>query len=594
MLRNFDKFFISDGILFRKTRNADFKNNQIVLPYSCRKKVFEFLHSDLGHPGREKTLGIIQDRFYWFGMTRDVENFVKSCSRCVLRKASTEKAPLVNITTSQPLELLCIDFLTLESSKGGFQNVLVVTDHFTKYAQAFPTKNQTAKTTADVLFHKFITHYGIPQKIHSDQGAQFEGSLIKELCTIMNIKKSRTTPYHPMGNGLCEKFNRTLLQMLGTLDIDKKADWKSHIGPLVHAYNSMKQESTQFSPFFLMFGRQPRLPVDIAFNIPRSTTDTSIPKYIETLKSNLKQAYKLASAANQKAQQRQKQNYDLKARSAILQPGDRVLVKITSFDGKHKLADKWESQPYIVVEQPNVTIPVYTVKEEDSDRTKTIHRNLLLPIGHLDFNPSLPTKPVPKPRKQRPRAAKRKNRPENDNKEKFSSKDSDDDIYTFISPKSSQRIPVEVEGYTNPSDTQDVQADDGQHPAGCTTSEGERSDTGEDALPLADDKCQPDPLPINEPEDHSDGIENNSTDTEETTVKSLEIPKDHFPSRPTRKKIKPKWMNSGEYVMSIQNNPDPDWILRCNYLRSLIAGKQINGLDDKQLSSAFLEILLHK
>ena len=127
-----------------------------------------------------------------------------------------------------------------------------------------------------------------------------------------------------------------------------------------------------------------------------------------------------------------------------------------------------------------------------------------------------------------------------------------------------------------------------------TDSVGERSDTGEDALPLAEDKCQPDPLLINEPEDHSEGIEKDSTDTEETTVKSLEIPKDHFSSRPTRKKIKPKWMNSGEYVMSIQNNPDPDWILHCNYLSSLIAGKQINGLDDKQLSSAFLEILLHK
>ena len=162
------------------------------------------------------------------------------------------------------------------------------------------------------------------------------------------------------------------------------------------------------------------------------------------------------------------------------------MVKITSFDRKHKLADKWESQPYIVVEQPNVTLPVYTVKEEDSDRTKTIHRNLLLPIGHLDFIPSLPTKPVPKPRKQRPRAAKRKNRPEND-KEKSISEDIDDDIYTFISPQSSQRIPVEVEGYTYPSDTQDVQADDGQHPAGCTASVEESSDTGEDALPRTDD-----------------------------------------------------------------------------------------------------------
>jgi transposase InsO family protein len=90
------------------------------------------------------------------------------------------------------------------------KNILVVTDHFTKYAQAFPTKNQTAKTTADVLFHKFIVQYQIPLKIHSDQGAQFEGKLIEELCNLMNIKKSRTTPYHPMGNGLCERFNRTL------------------------------------------------------------------------------------------------------------------------------------------------------------------------------------------------------------------------------------------------------------------------------------------------------------------------------------------------------------------------------------------------
>jgi hypothetical protein len=110
----------------------------------------------MGHPGREKTASIIQDRFYWFGMTKDIENFVKSCLRCVLRKAKSEKAPLVSITASQPLELLSIDFLTLEYSKGGFQNIIVVSDHFTKYVQAFPTKNHTAKTTADVLFQNFL------------------------------------------------------------------------------------------------------------------------------------------------------------------------------------------------------------------------------------------------------------------------------------------------------------------------------------------------------------------------------------------------------------------------------------------------------
>ena len=156
-----------------------------------------------------------------------------------------------------------------------------------------------------------------------------------------------------------------------------------------------------------MFGRQPRLPLDIAFNIPGSDSQTSIPKYVETLRSSLSQAYELATKANRKAQERQKHNYDLKVRSAVLHCGDRVLVKITAFDGKHKISDKWESTPYIVIAQPNSSIPVYIVKEEGSERRRTVHRNLLLPIGHLDFNSMVDIeRPTPKPRKRLPRKAK--------------------------------------------------------------------------------------------------------------------------------------------------------------------------------------------
>ena len=97
--------------------------------------------------------------------------------------------------------MVCIDFLSLDPSKGGIENVLVITDHFTRYAQAFPTKNQTAQTTARILFEHYIVHYGFPARIHSDQGRNFEGETIKHLCELANVKKSRTTPYQPMGNG---------------------------------------------------------------------------------------------------------------------------------------------------------------------------------------------------------------------------------------------------------------------------------------------------------------------------------------------------------------------------------------------------------
>ena len=110
-----------------------------------------------------------------------------------------------------------------------------MTDHFTRYAQAFPTRNQLAKTTAKILFENFVVHYGFPARIHSDQGRNFESSLIRELCSLAGVHKSRTTPYHPMGNGMVERFNQTLLKMLGTLEDHQKQDWKSYVAPLVHA-----------------------------------------------------------------------------------------------------------------------------------------------------------------------------------------------------------------------------------------------------------------------------------------------------------------------------------------------------------------------
>ena len=289
LYRNFDKLRIRNGVLMRETTVDDTKKLQIVLPYSCMNMVLHRLHTDMGHPGRDKTISLVRDRFYWCGMTADIENFISRCKRCTLRKTPTnQRAPLINIKTFQPLELVCVDYLTLEMSKGGYENIfLVITDHFTRYAQAISTRNQTAKTTADALFHHFIVHYGIPQKLHSDQGPQFESNIIQELCKLMGISKTRTTPYHPMCNGLTEKFNSTLLKMLGTLENHQKQDWKSYVAPLVHAYNSMKQATTGQSPFFLMFGREPRLPIDLMFGTNNTTEKKNLQKYIESLKSKL-------------------------------------------------------------------------------------------------------------------------------------------------------------------------------------------------------------------------------------------------------------------------------------------------------------------
>ena len=185
-------------------------------------------------------------------MTSDTEAWVSNCGRCIRRKSKTDvRAPLVNITSTYPLELVCLEYLTLEPSKGNISNVLVITDHFSRFAFAIPTRNQTAKTTV-VLYNEFIVCYGTPARLHSDQDANFESQILKELCEVMGIHKSRTTPYHASGNGMTERFNRTLISMLGTLDIEKKKKWKQYIAPLAQVYNCIKT-GKQFFPLICFF-----------------------------------------------------------------------------------------------------------------------------------------------------------------------------------------------------------------------------------------------------------------------------------------------------------------------------------------------------
>ena len=332
------------------------------------------------------------------GMYKDVKNWLHECMPCLCRKTPiNQRAPLVNIFTSQPMELLCIDYLTLEPSKGNIENILVITDHFTKYAQAIPTKNQTALTTAKALCDLFINHYGFPQKLHSDQGRSFENQVIKHLCQMVGMRKTRTTPYHPMGNGLCERFNRTLLNMLGTLSPDKKSDWKQYVGPIVHVYNCTRHESSGFSPFYLMFGRQPRLAIDALFGCIGPSQDSDYCSFVSSLKKRLEKAYSLAQEQMEQAQTRHKTYYDKRIRGATLQTGDRVLVRRVGIQGKHKLANLWEDTAYQVLEQPDPSVPVFKVACEDrKGRVRALHRNMLLPIGTVPTTPhSVPKQDLP-------------------------------------------------------------------------------------------------------------------------------------------------------------------------------------------------------
>lgn len=404
MRKNFKYFSMKRGVLYREVKEGESSITQLVLPAIYRETALSGLHDDIGHPGRDRTWSLVRERFFWPGMTADIERHVKQCGRCLRRKSKTNmKAPLVNIVTTYPLELICMDYMTLEPSKGGTSNILVITDHFTKFAMAIPTRNQTAATTANAFYENFILNYGIPTKIHSDQGANFQSELLREVCRLTGIEQSRTSIYHPMGNGQTERFNRTLLAMLGTLEPEQKCDWKKYVTNLVYAYNATPHESTKVAPFELMFGRKPRLPIDSVFQTDvNNDLNQSTVTYIAELRKRMKTTQEIVKRTTDKARETQKLQYDKKAKAVKLIIGDKVLVKIVAFEGKHKIADRFEQETYEVIRQPIENIPVYEVRAPDG-KVKKLHRNHLLPLGFVADEPEpeqmAKIPPVPRPRR---------------------------------------------------------------------------------------------------------------------------------------------------------------------------------------------------
>ena len=181
-------------------------------------------------------------------MAPQLKEHIGKCHPCLTFTAKQPKAPLENIMATYPFDLVHLNYLCLEPGEGLEENVLVVTDHFTRYTQAYVTRTQTTQTTAKILWDKFTVHYGLPEKILLDQGWNFKSQLVADLCMLMGTQKVWTSLYHPQTNGQCERFNSILIGMLGMWPSEKKSEWKNHIGMLVHTYNCTQNSATGFSP----------------------------------------------------------------------------------------------------------------------------------------------------------------------------------------------------------------------------------------------------------------------------------------------------------------------------------------------------------
>ena len=195
----FHWLILKDGVLHRLYIHNDVEYHQLVLPQRYHKKILQLLHNNLGHQGIYRTLDLLRERVYWPTMTQDASSWVEQCRRCQVAKGdyNIPKPKFGHLIAHNPLDLVCLDFTKVDPSKGGKENILVMTDAFTKFSVVVTTNNQQALTVAKALVERWFHVYGIPSCIHSDQGKSFDNKIIDALCKMYGVERTMTSPYNP-------------------------------------------------------------------------------------------------------------------------------------------------------------------------------------------------------------------------------------------------------------------------------------------------------------------------------------------------------------------------------------------------------------
>ena len=325
-------------------------------------------------------------------MTHGLRNRIKKCSRCRKYEAAPTVVPMKPLTCSGPGELLHVDFTSIEETvplkeEPVICNVLVLQDHF--YILVYVVKDQTAHTAAETLRIGYFGLFGAPAYLVSDQGKAFTGHVIAHLCELYGVQKLRTSPYHAQTNGQVERINQTIIRMIGKLVEDRKACWSEHLPELLMAYNDTCPAVTGYSPYYLLFGRRPRIPVDYLFPTLRdSPHQTKMEVSVAAMQKRLKEAFAVARHLTSEVAAKLCRYYHRKARAVALQPGDIVMVRTDGFVGNRKVKDRWEDGGFIVESQLE-DWPVYKVKCPTSDarqkpKYRIPHRNCLLLVTNED------------------------------------------------------------------------------------------------------------------------------------------------------------------------------------------------------------------
>ena len=357
------------------------RNKRLVIPRSMQHQIMRAYHETpfSGHLGYDKVVDKICKRYYWTGLRNDVKKYCESCIVCQQRNKSgrTFRAPLYPLTeVTRPYQRISMDVLcNLPCTYDNNKHLLVVTDAFSHYIEAFPMQDQTAETIARILVNNIFCKHGMCNELLTDKGSNFLSRLFKSICDHFHIRKVNTTSWHPMSNGQTERGNRSILNMLSAFVNERQANWDHYIDQVTFALNVSKHRSTNETPFFLMHGRDAILPVDQLI-VDRIKPVYSYDDYKEVVVNQLETTFEHVKEYARKTYLARKAQYDKKAGEIKFRVGMKVWYRypVVKTGTTKKLARLYKGPYRIIRSYPKAN---FEIKEINTNKTMRVHANAL-------------------------------------------------------------------------------------------------------------------------------------------------------------------------------------------------------------------------
>jgi transposase InsO family protein len=324
------------GVLYRRWENdaGTETRMQLIVPAALQRSICQDVHdgSRATHMGKKKTMRLLLKNFHWYRMDHDVGWWIRTCDVCQRRKRPVRppRAPMKIWLSGHPNETVSMDIVgPLKESESGNKYVLCITDHFSRYARAYAIPDQSAQTVAAIFVNHWICEDGEPHVIHTDQGANFESELMAQVCELHQVGKTRTTPYHPQGNAVTERFNQTIIDIVSKLvDRETYANWDSVLPKAVAAYNSTEHRMTRHTPHRLFKNREmvhnldKMLPWDEQNGVPETYDE-----YVLRMDAETREAFEIAREVMGKAALVTKKYYDKHANLITHKIGDTIMLR---------------------------------------------------------------------------------------------------------------------------------------------------------------------------------------------------------------------------------------------------------------------------